>query len=208
MHELRQVKLSMRLAYPIVVVFCLGLLSWGVVCPQQEDAGSVNATGQAAESAAKKEPPAEQEKESQVAPQTEPKTLPKTESPQTETKAEPKTETKAEPKTELQPTETKAVPKAESQEAGPETQPAIQPTIGSKSAETKTAPTKKTGGASTGASGKRHSAAKHAAAITAATGPRKVVVTRGRRRRADRTNCNRHGSRRGQPPASGLGAVA
>lgn len=149
--------LSMRLAWGIVVVFCLGFQGWGVVCPQQEGAGSVNATGQAAEGVPK-EPPPEQKKETQGAPQTEAKTPPETKSKQSQNQA---------------------VPKAEPQEAGPEIQPAIQPTIGSKSAEAKSAPTKKAAGASTGGAVKRHSAAKHAAAIVTDSGPRKVVVREG-----------------------------
>ena len=161
----------MRLAWGFVIAFGLGFPVWGVVCPQQEGAGSVNATGQAAESEQKKEPAAEKEKETQAAPQTETKTPPKTESQQAETKTERKTE--------LQQTQTKTVPKAESQEAGPEISPATQPTIEPQSAEAKTAPRKKADGASTGATGKRHSAAKHASAIVTDSGPRKVVVREG-----------------------------
>ncbi len=147
----------MRLAGGIVVVFCLGFQGWGVVCPQQEGAGSVNATGQAAESAPKKESPAEQEKEAQGAPQTEAKTPP-TESPQSQNQT---------------------VPKVESQEGGPEIQPMMQPKIEPQSAEAKSAPTKNADGASTGRAVKRHSAAKHAATIVTDSGPRKVVVREG-----------------------------
>ncbi|MFZ3263120.1 MAG: hypothetical protein WA172_03905 [Terriglobales bacterium] len=148
----------MRLAWGMVVVFCLGFPAWGAICPQQEGASSVNATGQAVESVPKKEPPAEQKKETQVAPQT---------------------EIKAEPKTESQQSQNQTVPKVESEETGPEIQPTIQPTIEPQSAEAKSAATKKADGASTGAAVKRHSAAKHAAAIVTDSGPRKVVVREG-----------------------------
>ena len=142
----------MRLAWGIMIAFCLGFPAWGVVSQQQESSAPANATQTPAASAPQSESPVEQKKETQAAP----------------------TETKTEPKTQPQQTEPKTEPKTELQQAEPE----IQPRIESQPTDAKTASTKKAAAAPTATTVTRHSARKHAP-TTPHDGPRKVVVREG-----------------------------
>jgi hypothetical protein len=91
----------MRLAWGIMIAFCLGFPAWGVVSQQQESSAPANATQTPAESAPQSESPVEQKKETQAAP-TETKTEPKTDPQQTEPEIQPRIES--------QPTEIKTEP--------------------------------------------------------------------------------------------------